>query len=117
MFSAVSVFVSSMSNLIWGLTLLLQGDWIVLTPEAIVRFNMTTAGVIFLLFALFQGCVGGGILTGALWARVLGVLGASLNLLANMAFMSLYPAWAWLLIIIDGLVIFGLTVHGDEVSG
>jgi hypothetical protein len=115
-FSAVTIFISALSNLIWGLTLLLKSDWIVIAPEAILRFDLTTAGAIFLLFGIFQGLVGGGILTGELWARLLGILGASLNVVASMAFMSIYPAWAWLIIIIDGLVIYGLTVHGDEVS-
>ena len=33
-----------------------------------------------------------------------------------MAFLSIYPAWSWLIIIINGLIIYGLTVHGDEVA-
>lgn len=115
-FSAVTIFISALSNLIWGLTLLLKSDWIVIAPQAILRFDLTTAGAIFLLFGIFQGCVGGGILSGELWARLLGILGASLNVVASMAFMSIYPAWAWLIIIFDGLVIYGLTVHGDEVA-
>lgn len=115
-FAAVTLFISSVANLIWALTLLLNSDWVVFTPEAIIRFDLTTAGVIFLLFAIFQGCIGAAVLTGQLWARVLGILGASLGLFANMAYMSLYPAWAWLLVLINGLVIYGLTVHGDEVA-
>ncbi len=115
-FSAVAIFISAVSNLIWGFTLLLKGDWIVIAPEAILRFDLTTAGAILLLFGIFQGFVGGGILTGELWARLLGILGASLNVVASMTFMSIYPAWAWLVIIVDGLVIYGLTVHGDEVA-
>ncbi len=115
-FAAVTVVVSGLSNLVWGLTLLLKGDWIVLTPASILRFDTTTAGVIFILFAIFQFLVGGGILSGELWARFLGILGASMNVVAAMTFMSIYPSWAWLVIIIDGLVIYALTVHGDGVA-
>jgi hypothetical protein len=115
-FAAVTVFVSSLTNFMWALTLLLNSDWVVITPEAILRFNLRTAGIIYLLFGILQVCVAGAILTGQLWARLLGILGASLNLMANMAFMSLYPAWAWLGVLVNGLVVYGLTVHGDEVA-
>ena len=33
-----------------------------------------------------------------------------------MAFMSAYPQWSWISIIINGLIIYGLAVHGDEVD-
>ncbi len=115
-FAAVIIFISSSVNLLWAVTLLFQDDWIVISSQAIIRFNTTTAGVIFLLFALFQGCVAAATLTGQLWARVLGILGASFNLFTHMAFMSLYPAWAWLGVLVNGLIIYGLTVHGDEVA-
>lgn len=115
-FAAVTLFISSVANLIWALALLLNSDWVVFSPEAIIRFDLTTVGVIFLMFAIYQGCVGAAILSGQLWARILGILGASLNLIANMAFMSLYPAWGWLGVLVNGLVIYGLTVHGDEVA-
>ena len=44
------------------------------------------------------------------------VVRASINALTQMTFMSIYPAWAWLILVIDGLIIYGLTVHGDEVA-
>jgi hypothetical protein len=57
-----------------------------------------------------------GIFNGDLWARVLGIIAASLNIIAQMAFMSVYPEWSWLLIIVNALIIYGLAVHGDEVA-
>ena len=57
-----------------------------------------------------------GIFNGDLWARILGIIGASLNVLAQMAFLSIYPAWSFLIILIDALVIYALAVHGDEVA-
>jgi hypothetical protein len=57
-----------------------------------------------------------GIFHGELWARVLGIIGASLGIIAQMSFMSVYSQWAWLIIFIDALIIYGLAVHGDEVA-
>lgn len=114
--AGVATAIASVANLLYAITLLLKDEWIVITPEALIRFDLTTVGVILLVFALLQMFVAMGIFNGDLWARVLGIIGASLNLLAQMSFMSVYPSWSWLIIVIDGLIIYGLTVHGDEVA-
>jgi hypothetical protein len=33
-----------------------------------------------------------------------------------MSFMSVYPQWSWLLIGVNGVIIHGSTVHGDDVA-
>ena len=115
-FSGVVISVAAAGNLIYGITLLANDDWVVIAPDALVYFNLTTVGVTYLAFAALQFFVAMGVFNGDLWARVLGIIGASLNLLAQMAFLSVYPAWSWLLIIVNGLVIYGLAVHGDDVA-
>lgn len=115
-FSVVVIFVAALANLVYGLTMVFKNDWIVITPEAIVRFDATTAGIIALVFAALGVFAGLGVLGGFLWARLLGILGAAINLVTHMVFLSLYPAWAWLIIIVDGLVIYGLAVHGDDIA-
>lgn len=103
-------------NLLYGIVLLVNDDWVLLTGEGIIRFNTTTAGVVFLIFTALQVLVAFGIFSGQLWARVLGIIGASFGILSQMAFLSIYPAWSWLVIIVDGLLIYALAVHGDEVA-
>ena len=115
-FSGVTFTIAAAANLLYGITLLVNDDWIVITPEAIIRFDLTTVGVILLIFAAFQFFIAMGIFHGDLWARVLGIICASLNALAQMSFMSVYPAWSWFIIAINALIIYGLTVHGDEVA-
>lgn len=116
LFSGTAMALAASANVMFAITVLLNSDWIVLTSEALIRFDLTTVGVIYLIFAAFQFFVAMGIFQGVMWARILGITVAWLSLLSQMAFMSLYPAWAWLVIIIDGLIIWGLTVHGDEVA-
>lgn len=115
-FAAVVTFLAATTNLLYGITLLAKDDWVAITPNALIQFDLTTVGVIYLLFAALGFFVGMGILHGDLWARILGIVGATLNIVAQMAFLSVYPAWSWLVIIVDALVIYGLTVHGDEVA-
>ena len=113
-FSGLVVALAASANLIYGITILAKKDWVVLTPEQLIRFDLTTVGVVYLVFAALGLFIAMGIFHGDLWARILGMIGASLNILAQMAFMSLYPAWSWFIIAIDALVIYGLAVHGDQ---
>jgi lysylphosphatidylglycerol synthetase-like protein (DUF2156 family) len=115
-FAGTFALLQATANLLYGIVLLVNDDWFVLTSQGVIRFNTTTAGVIFLLFAALLLIVGLGIFNGALWARVTGIVGAALGILAQMGFLSIYPAWSWLVIAINGLIIYALTVHGDEVS-
>ncbi len=115
-FSGVIVAIAAATNLIYGLTLLLRDDWVVLSQSTVVTFDTTTVGVTYLIFAALAAFVAMGIFHGDLWARVLGILVASLNLVSQFAFMSIYPAWSWLVVIVNGLIIYGLAVHGDEVA-
>lgn len=115
-FSATIAILAAATNLLYGITLLVKDDWLVITSEALVRFDTTTIGVIELVFSVLLFAVAIGILGGHLWARVAGIMIALFNLLSQMAFLSLYPAWSWLVIVVDGLIIYGLTVHGHEVA-
>ncbi len=115
-FAGTIIAITAAANLIYGITLLVNDEWVVLAPRAVVTFDLTTVGVTYLFFAALQFVVAMGIFHGDLWARVLGIVAAGLNLLAQMAFMSVYPQWSWVVIVLDGLIIYGLAVHGDEVA-
>jgi len=58
-------------------------------------------GVIMILAAF-------GIFSGANWARVVGIILASLNLIFQFAYLGHYPFWSFTAIVIDLLIIFGL---------
>ena len=115
-FSGSMVAIAALANLIYGIVLLVNDEWVVLAPGAVVTFDLTTVGATYLFFAALQIFVAMGVFNGDLWARVLGIIAAALNLLAQFAFMSVYPAWSWIVIILNGLIIYGLAVHGDEVA-
>ena len=115
-FSGVFAAIAAFGNLLYGLTLLLNDEWLVLTPRAAVAFDLTTIGASYLILGALLMLIAMGIFNGDLWARVLGITVAALNIVAQMAFMSVYPEWSWLSIAVNGLIIYGLAVHGDEVA-
>src|SRR6185295_7443769 len=97
-----------------GLVGIFQNEYFVVTANHLVAFDIRTWGWINLLIGLVILLGGLALLNGAAWARVLAIFLAFLSLFANMAFLSAYPWWSVLMIVIDILVIYALAVHGDE---
>jgi hypothetical protein len=52
--------------------------------------------------------------SGSAWARVVGTVLVSLNLMAQFVFVSVYPVWSIIMMVVDVMVIYALTVHGGE---
>ncbi len=103
-------------NILYGLTMLFNDEWVVLAPRAVISFDLTTAGAVTLFLGILHVMIALGIFNGDLWARVVGMVAGGLNILVQMGFMSIYPQWSWLLIGANGLLVYGLAVHGDEVA-
>jgi len=97
-----------------GLVAIFQDNFYLVTSDRLVAFDFTTWGWINLVMGIVVFLAGISLLSGAVWARMVGILLASLSLLANMAFLNAYPWWSVLMIVVDVLVIYSLTVHGGE---
>lgn len=98
-----------------GLTALLNNQWLLVTERSLIAFNFTTWGWIHLLLGVLILAAGFAVMNGAVWARTVGVVIAMMSLVANAAYANTYPVWALVAIVIDVLVIYALTVHGNEV--
>jgi uncharacterized membrane protein len=76
--------------------------------------NIHAWGWTAFIFGLVLLMGGFGVFTGAMWARVIGVAIVSLNMIFRMAFLAAFPFWGIVMLFIDGLVIYGLVVHGGR---
>jgi hypothetical protein len=101
-------------NVIEGLVALFNDQYYVPTAEGLLVFDLTGWGWVHLIIGVLAIVVGVGLYTGAVWARVGGVLLAGVNAVAQLMFLSAYPVWAVIVIALDVLVIWALVVHGDE---
>ena len=115
-FAGLMLIVIGSFNVIYGLVALFENEFLVPTRQGLLVFDLTQWGWITLIFGGFQMLVGLAIFTGTVWARVLGVIAASLNAIAQLSFLSANPIWSTIIIALDVLVIYALTVHGGEVS-
>lgn len=114
-FAAFMVLLAGIFQLISGFAALLNPDYFKVINGTLVAFDLTTWGWIHLLLGIALLCVGTALFSGKTWARVVAIILAMLNLLAQFAFLSEYPIWSVIIIAVDVLVIYALTVHGREV--
>lgn len=62
---------------------------------------------------LFAGIL---ILAGNMFGRIVGVLVASVNALAQLAYLNHNTFWSFTMILVDILVIYGLVAHGGRLD-
>jgi hypothetical protein len=119
-FAGVMLFIIGFFQAIAGLTAILKDGSTVYakTSDTIYSITISTAtwGWIHLLLGIVVFLAGFGVLTGKVWARVIGVIVASISAVANFAFIPIYPVWAITIIAIDIVVIWALTAHGRDIT-
>ena len=115
-----SIFAAVMMGLlgIWWVILGISGiakdDLFVVTAKYAFKFNVTTWGWIHLVLGLIALAAGFGLLVGQLWARLTGILIASLGCIANFAFLPYYPFWSVAIIAFNIFVIWAIATQMTE---
>jgi hypothetical protein len=115
-FAAVMLIMTGSFNVIYGLVALFDDKYYTLSRQGLLVFDITQWGWILLVFGIVAIFGGIALFRGAMWARVVAVLLAGLNAIGHMAFMSAYPVWAMITIVIDVLVIYAVIAHGSEMK-
>ncbi len=112
-FTGVLLFVVGFFNVIYAI-LAIAEDEIVLAsgPRVTVLLDVTTWGWVHLVLGLALVAAGIGIFLGQLWARVVGVVVVAVNMVTQMMNVPAYPVWSLLVIALDVVIIWALTVHG-----
>ncbi len=102
---------------ITGLVGIFKDSYYVVAQSSLLVFDFTTWGWINLVIGLVVFFAGLELLrSGAAWARVIAVILAGISLIANITFIQAYPLWSIIMGTIDVLVIYALTVHGNELE-
>ena len=114
-FAAVMMWLIGAGHAINGMVAIINEEFYVVTPEYIFQFDVTTWGWIHLIGGVLVFVAGVYLLSGQVWARVIGVIMAVISILVNFAWLPWYPLWSILLITAGVFVIWALTVHGRDV--
>jgi hypothetical protein len=113
-FAGVMMIISGSLNALYGLIAAINDEWAVWTNRGSLLLDISQWGWIHLLVGLALLLSGIGVFSGNILARTVGVIAASVSLIANFVFIPAYPLWAIVVVTIDVLVIWALTAHGRE---
>ena len=80
----------------------------------VISVDYTAWGWVHFIFGVIVVLAGIGVMSGATWARVVGIILACISVILNFAFMAAFPVWSVVIIALDALVIYALAVHGGE---
>jgi hypothetical protein len=116
-FAAVFMITIGVLNVVQGLAALFRDEtYFAVSEDLLLTLNWTSWGWIHLIFGILLVLVGGLLLQGSTFARVLGVVLVALNLIAQFGFLAAFPFWSLVLIAADILILYALIVHGGELA-
>jgi hypothetical protein len=94
----------------------LEDEFYAVTPNYVFEFDDTTWGWVHLIGGIIILLAGFGLFSGAVWARTVGVIVATISAIISFFWIPLYPLWAITIIAIDVAVIWALTAHGRDIT-
>ena len=109
------ILLGSFQAMAGGVALLNSGYYQVGSNRLLVDLSYTAWGWTHLGLGVVALVTGFGLMTGALWARILGVVVAAISAVVNLGFLAAAPFWAVMMITLDIIVIYAITAHGAEV--
>ena len=115
-FAGVIMGVAGFFQMIAGFGAILEDKVYAVGQDYVFSFDVTTWGWIHLLIGLVLVGSGVGVFYGSVLARSVGVLVAGLSAVANFAFLLGWnqPFWSMLIIGLDVVIIWALTMHGRD---
>jgi hypothetical protein len=76
--------------------------------------NLDAWGWFFLIWGVIQLFAGYAVYSGATWGAIVGIVTAFGNAIAQLSWARVYPVWAIAALVLDVLIIYGLTVYGGR---
>ncbi len=115
-FAAMMMLLIGFFQIAIGLVAVFNQDFYVATPEYVFAFDVGTWGWIHLVWGVVVLLGGFALLSGATWARVLGVVLAAIAAAQAFVFLPYQPFWSIILIALAVLTIWALTTRVDDLD-
>ena len=106
--AAVFMMIGGLFDFFSGLAALIRGQFFVTLPHYAFSISITGWGWLHLITGVVVFVVGAALLTDHLWARIAGVVIASLSAVMNFVMLPYQPVWAIVVIALDIAVIWAL---------
>jgi len=108
-FAALMLVIVGAFQAFEGLAAIIKDQTYVVGIDYAYKIDTTAWGWIHLIWGIIVAAAGFGIFAGQTWARVVGIVVASLSAFAQFLYIPYYPLWAILIIALDVVVIWALT--------
>ena len=115
-FAAVVMIVLGAFDALQGLAAVFKKSYYVVAPNYVYKVNVTTWGWIHLILGIAVALAGVALLSGALWARIVGVVLAAVIAVANFMWLPYYPIWSVIIIASCVVVIWALAWQGRDIA-
>jgi tetrahydromethanopterin S-methyltransferase subunit F len=115
-FAGVMMIMMGMLHALWGLAAIIEDEFFVVTRNYLYDVDVTGWGWVHLIAGAIVILAGFWVFTGAVWARTIGVILAVLSAIANFLTIPYYPVWSLVIIAVDIVVIWALTVRGRDIT-
>ncbi|MEU1281354.1 hypothetical protein [Streptomyces sp. NPDC005805] len=110
-FAGVLMLCGGVLAVLQGIAGIAEDDWYTRVGDYVYRISLSGWGWIHLVVGVLVAVTGAGVLKGAEWARLTGILLASLSLITQFLFLPYSPVWAVIMIAIDVFVIWALAAY------
>ena len=115
-FAGVLLLLLGTFNVIFGLTALFHDKVFTAVGQNLIVWDLASWGWIHLIVGAVMVLVSLGLFAAQGWARWLAVVFAALNAIAHVAFITVFPLWSLLLILLDVVVIYELTARWEPAA-
>jgi hypothetical protein len=115
-FAGVLMLMNGVVSILQGISALAKDDVYTRVGDYVYKINLTGWGVILLCLGAVLVVTGWGVLTGAAWARVTGIVLASLSGILQFVFLPYAPVWSVIVVAIDVFVIWALASYDPAAS-
>jgi hypothetical protein len=114
-FAGVVVLVAGLAHLLIGIVALFDAGFEAeAETDPALAIGYTAWGWIHVVGGAVLIAAGSGLFRGRPWARVVAIVFAVLNAISAMTFLPAAPAWGVVLIALDVLIVYALTVHAPK---
>jgi hypothetical protein len=97
----------------WGLAAVINNEVITVGGHGVVVWDITAWGWAHLILGTLVAITGLGLLAGQGWARWLGIVFVTLNVLVQFGTFTLFPLWSMMIIALDVVILYYLTARWE----
>jgi uncharacterized membrane protein HdeD (DUF308 family) len=116
-FAGIILLLAGLLNFVWGIAAIDESTFFTDEGRYVIFDDLKTWGWFILIVGVLQVGAAFSIWNRHLYGAVFGILSASVNILILLFTVNAYPFAAFMVFIVDVLVIYGLLVYGGPLPG